>query len=149
MYRWEDVLVIGDSFCYSRINNTWPFIVSNTLSGSDKETRGQGFSGGSWWSVRKKLLNDLQNTIPKILIICHTEPHRIPNDYDYGLNYKSVEYEKFPTEIQLAAIYYYKNLMSRDFHEWTCLQWFKELDEIIEKNKIEKVIHFFLFWRCV
>jgi hypothetical protein len=146
MYNWEDILIVGDSFCAERDDDhDWPFIVSNTLSGSSKNTRGEGFSGASWWSVRKCLLTNLEINTPKILIICHTEPFRIPNDDNYGLNFRSVEVETFPTDLQVAARKYYENLMSKDFHEWACLQWFKELDNIIEKHKIEKVIHFFCF----
>lgn len=145
MYKWDDVLIIGDSFCYNRRPMSWPFIVSNRLTGSKAKPRGKGFPGAAWWSVRKQLLTDLQVSIPKILIICHTEPYRLPSEYDYKLNFRSVEIKDLPSNLELAAKYYYENLMCIDFHEWSCLRWFEELDEIIEKNKIEKVIHFFCF----
>lgn len=158
-YQHEDILILGDSFCaYRDTKDSWPQIVLSNLTGSKFDSsvfpRGHGFPGGAWWSTRKLLLKELATKVPKVLIICHTEPFRIPNDYDYSLNLRSVETrilhvgtsnKSMPTEVAKAAELYYKELMSSDFHLWTNLQWFKELDSLCREHNIEKVIHLFCF----
>ena len=36
--------------------------------------------------MRKKLIEELQECVPKVLIICHSEASRIPSDIDLPLN---------------------------------------------------------------
>jgi len=46
-----DLLILGDSFCrWRETDKHWPFLIEN------EKPRGVGFSGCSWWSVRKYLL---------------------------------------------------------------------------------------------
>lgn len=167
MYDINDILILGDSFCNKRANeNHWPWIISNTLTGKTDTTRGQGFSGASWWSVRKALFKELKQSVPKIIIFCHTEYNRIPNDFDFGINIASAEYDcknfdktKYlyasdPTHINNnlyiknipeAALSYYKYLVSEDFNFWSRNKWFEELDSICENYSIEKIIHIHCF----
>jgi len=159
MYNWNDILIVGDSFCSDRNKKYhWPQILVSNLTGetfnSKRQPRGKGMPGGSWWSYRKIILKELEISIPKILIVCHTEPYRIPNDNDVGLNFRSVETRlinvndkeyKMPDEVHQAAFQYYKHLMSFDFYNWAVHQWFKELDDIVKKYSIEKIVHFFGF----
>lgn len=159
MYNWEDVLIIGDSFCADREKAFhWPQLLVTNLTNipfkSRHYPRGKGFSGGSWWSYRKLLLQELKIKIPKVLIVCHTEPYRIPNDKDLGINFRSVETKlidvdhrerKMPDDLHSAAFQYYKHLMSFEFYNWANDQWFKEIDEILTRHNIEKVIHFYGF----
>lgn len=167
MYDINDVLILGDSFCNKRKNdNHWPWIISNSLTGKADTTRGQGFSGASWWSVRKALLKELNESVPKILIICHTEYNRIPNDLDFGLNVASADYDcknfgktqylyasdpsnsnnnLYIKNIPEAALMYYKYLISEDFNLWARNKWFEELDSICVSYKIEKILHIHCF----
>lgn len=158
-YNSDDFLIVGDSFCSNRTKKySWPQEVlthlTNKKFNSKIVPRGKGFSGGAWWSYRKVLLKELEIKVPKVLIICHTEPNRLPNDLDYGINFKSVETKlididnkeyKMPDKIASAAVSYYKELFSFDFNEWAVRQWFKEVDELCETYKIEKVIHLYCF----
>lgn len=158
-YNWDDILIVGDSFCDSRdAKDTWPQIVLTNLTGKDfnksVQPRGQGFPGGAWWAYRKVLLEELSVKVPRVLIVCHTEPFRIPNDKNYSLNFKSVEdrvlhkdgkNHKMPANVARAAELYYKELMCDDFYLWAVKQWFHELDGICAQHGIEKVIHLYSF----
>jgi hypothetical protein len=160
-YEWNDVLIIGDSFCADRsMKYHWPQVVTTGITGQQYNEnispRGQGFPGASWWAVRKNLLLELDLRVPKVLILCHTEPYRIPHDTNWGLNTRSVtndivyvppgSTDKPSKEFIKAARAYYEYIISEDYHKWTYHQWFLEVDRIIDQYpKIEKVIHFFCF----
>jgi hypothetical protein len=156
-----DLLILGDSFCSDRILKVdWPVIVKKSLStpiaGANRWSfkpvtlRGQGFPGASWWSVRNQLIQKIK-TPPQIAIFCHTEPNRIPNDDDWGINMGSADIgmihgkhlQPMTDEFQLACKLYYKHLWSRKYHEWTMTSWLCELDELTKD--IEIVLHFFGF----
>lgn len=174
IYDYQDILIVGDSFCGQRDDpTTWPYRLLNLLTGkNEKDTRGKGFSGCSWWSSRVELLKELQNgPCPKILIFTHTEPSRIPSDYNFPLNGTTVFDESYPDQgprpinesaknyftsindslaftkpIRNAAQHYYKYLYSGEFHEWTIYQWFDELDnKILPKYNIPIIIHLYSF----
>lgn len=153
MFNWDDVLIIGDSFVASRTQeNDWPKLLTKLITGKIVVPRGFGFSGCSWWSARRLLLDELKKKKPKVLVLAHTEPSRLPNDKDLPLNAMTVETrESFNNstleyeDMRKAAQGYYKHLMSRDFHIWTQQQWFIELDRIIEEHDIPYVIHLHCF----
>jgi hypothetical protein len=171
-YKLEDILIVGDSFCHDRYSSTdWPNIVTQHLTGDTGTPRGFGFPGCSWWSTRSKLIEELniggdidwmginvpKKSTPKIVILAHTETMRIPSDDNYALNFNTAESGEMhfgpngertgqlDREVHQAALLYYKRLISEKFHEWTNLQWFKELDEMLDNPQIEKVIHLFSF----
>lgn len=159
IYNWDDILIVGDSFCSHReTKDSWPQIVTCALAGTKfditKQPRGKGFAGGAWWSYRKVLMQEFAISPPKVLIICHTEPYRIPNDKDYSLNYKTIEHRiltvdnvdhPMPIEVAEAAMAYYKELYSCEFHTWAVYKWFSELDELCKLHNVEKVIHLYCF----
>jgi hypothetical protein len=158
-YHRDDFLIIGDSFCANRHNKySWPqqVLMHFTRKRFDSKIfpRGKGFPGGAWWSYRKVLLDELKIKTPKVLIVCHTEPYRLPNDNDLSLNFRSVETRllainsgsyKMPMNIATAADLYYKELFCSDFHDWANTQWFLEIDKICEEYNIEKIIHLYCF----
>jgi hypothetical protein len=160
-YKLEDILFVGDSFCYHRYSDTdWPKVVTKHLTGDTGTPRGFGYPGCSWWSTRNRLIEEIAKSIPKIIILTHTETMRIPTDDNYALNFATAESGEMhfgpneertgqlDPELHQAAMLYYKRLISEKFHEWTNLQWFKELDELFGNLKIEKVIHLFSFgWK--
>jgi hypothetical protein len=152
MVNWNDILIIGDSFCAARNEDFyWPNRLCNKLTGKTGTPRGHGFGGIAWWSTRKKLIEELSNAPVQILIMCHAEAQRIPSDYDIPFNIASVtsgglskNYQdlnkKYPMEdFMQAAQMYYKYLHSQDFHDWTLNQWFNELPTIT--SGIPHVIH--------
>jgi len=157
-YNWNDILIVGDSFCADRLTEThWPqpftCKLTNTEFDATRIPRGKGHAGASWWSTRRSLMKELSNSIPKVVIFCHTEKMRIPSDHDYALNYRAVEIRelvptekrKMPEDIALAAEGFYNHLISIEFQDWTMRQWFHELDWTMNKHQIEKVIHFYSF----
>lgn len=158
-YDWNDILIVGDSFCDSRdAHDTWPQLALTALTGQsfdkNRQPRGRGFPGGAWWAYRKELLAELNIRVPRVLIVCHTEPFRIPNDKNYSLNFKSVEdrvlhkdgkNHRMPARVAEAADLYYQELMCDDFYLWAVKQWFQELDGLCAERGIEKVIHLYSF----
>jgi hypothetical protein len=154
-FKSNDILILGDSFCSAREEPTdWPMVVSQKLTGYNHIPRGVGFAGGSWWSVRRALLEEIQKGIPKVLILCHTEANRIPNNYNLGINYGSVRdgrvdrkrckedisEEKLQRIIEAGKLYY-EELWSLEYCRWAQKSWFRELDQMIEKWCIPYVIH--------
>lgn len=161
MYDWNDVLIVGDSFCADRsFPQTWPQILTCRLTDlpfkPGRDPRGKGFPGASWWSTRKFLLKEISKEIPKVVVICHTEPFRLPNDDNLGINTRSVLEDiifipndcsiKLSPNFKKAALGYYEHLISEDFHLWSFKQWLQESDKILSSfSKIEKVVHLFCF----
>jgi hypothetical protein len=165
MYKVDDIVIAGDSFCVWRWQpEDWPVHLMKLLTGEAVTPRGQGFSGSAWWSTRKCLINELSRNSAKVLVVCHTEPLRLWNDEDRPLNTRSVElyntrnvkdYKCFIPEVEnsayssekiaSAAAAYYQYLLSTDFHVWSTYAWYKELDELTVLYNIEKVIHLYCF----
>ena len=160
---YNDILIVGDSFCHGRIQPTdWPVMVAESLVGKPlgkNKIRGKGIVGSSWWSLRNLLLEELNKKVPKILICTHTEMQRIPSDENYALNsatafniehYSDATREKnienvSPIEVLQAAQQYYKYLFSKDFHIWAQERWFYELDEIIKAYNVPYIVHLHSF----
>lgn len=154
MFDADDILIVGDSFVGSRTEDTdWPKLLTKLLTEQDVIPKGKGFNGCSWWSARQYLLNELKHSKPKLLILSHTEPMRLPNDDNLSLNATTVEQEDWfkkdnpntPDDIRKAARDYYKYLQSFDFHLWSQKQWYIELDRILDDAKIPFVVHLHCF----
>lgn len=162
MYQHNEILIVGDSFCSGRrYPHEWPQILLSHLTNQPYDAniipRGQGFSGASWWSVRQRLIKELSQQKPRVLIICHTDSHRIPSDQDLSLNAVSVEHrvlhdqnkqgkdQKMPDQLALAGKLYYQELISFPFHTWAQQQWQLEIDRILTANDIERVVHLYCF----
>ena len=152
MYNHNDILIVGDSFVKDRTEPTdWPMALTKMLTGSDNTPLGVGIGGTSWWTARKCIVKALQNKSPKILIICHTDPLRLPSDKDIGLNSGTVLGQQYDTKNSYwyskeefdAAAMYYTHLMSTEFHNWASEQWYNELDSIV--SSVPVVIHLHCF----
>ena len=157
MYNLDDILIVGDSFCSDRTDkHSWPQQVLNSLTGlrysSSQIPRGVGYPGGAWWAYRQSLIAELSVKIPKVLIIFHTEPYRLPNNDNLSINYHSVETQllsstgkgrKMPKKLAEAALLYYQELICTPFYDWANKQLYRELEKLIEP--IEKVIHIHCF----
>ena len=151
MYNWDDILIVGDSWCSERDNlGHWPNALLFELTDIAKGIpRGRGFPGCHWWSIRKRLFDELNLKPAKVVIVVHTEASRIPSDINkpFTLNsaYKHAKALKnFENRtIYQAAADYYKHLYSANFHDWAERQWFIELDEFLAKKQVEKVIHLY------
>jgi hypothetical protein len=160
MFSHDDILIIGDSFCHWRDRDIdWPCILLGLLTSSQKvkSPRGRGYRGVAWWSARRDLLKELEIKVPKVLIMCHTSHSRLASQLDLPISPARADpaipyfwndsiIEKVGGRLELDAIikaitYYYGYLYSSEYHRWCQLQWFKELDQLIISNKIEKVIH--------
>jgi hypothetical protein len=152
MYNHNDILIVGDSFVKDRSHPTdWPMALLTMLTGSKETPNGVGIGGTSWWTARKCIVDALQNQPPKILIICHTDPLRLPSDKDIGLNSGTVLGQKYDTKNSYwysklefdAAAMYYTHLISTEFHNWARDQWYNELDSLVLSVPI--VIHLHCF----
>lgn len=158
MFNYDDLLIIGDSFAKNRDHqNDWPKLLCKLLTNSENIPRGCGFSGASWWSVRKELLKELEIKVPKILIICHTEATRIPSDFDFGINAASAtvastdivipfgQHKNFLPDIKKAAKEFYTFLISYDYMNWAQYSWYRELEILLEKINVPYVVHLHCF----
>lgn len=155
----SEIVVIGDSFCACRTEPaTWVRKFTETLTGSSKPARGQGYPGNSWWSTRRELFKQLKIQVPKILVICHTEPMRIPNNHNMPLNSNTARDpgSHLPPELNYlqdmykdmanAAVEYYRHLCFEEYHLWAQQAWYRELDEeILPQYKIPCIIHLHCF----
>lgn len=162
-FKHRDILILGDSFCECRSTSTdWPMIVSQGLTGHNNIPRGIGFGGSAWWSIRQELLTEIKKGIPKVLILCHTEPNRLPNNYNLGINstsalngnistYYCKEYisEEKLQRISDASKLYYEELWSYEYCQWAQKSWFRELDQMLEEWCIPYVIHLRCFSHVV
>jgi len=168
MFEWDDIIILGDSFAtFQNKSESWTYQLLNKLTDTTnidssnqqiKKPRGAGYSGCSWWSVRQKFIAELKIKVPKVLIICHTEPNRLPSDHNLPLNFVSVQnikkhilYDrdllKYDYEgAAKAAVMYYKHLASEEFNNWAQLRWFSELDAITKYHNIPYVIHMNCFY---
>lgn len=152
MFDSNDILIVGDSFSNDRKNpNSWVLKLTHLLTGNHTIPRGEGFKGCAWWSSRSCILNEYNLRKPKLLIVIHTDPLRLASDYNFPLSAGSIEQKlydpskshpylaEFTEDVAIAARYYFKYLMSMEFHFWSQNQLFVELDEL-SKNT-EYVIH--------
>lgn len=140
----SELLILGDSFCADRNGTDWPAHLAGLLG---LKLSGKGLGGNSWWSIRSYLEKrkniDNSNTI---LLICHTVPTRIPNDYELPINTGLLSTQEIkenpltPTEQlnKLANDFYTSRLFSYKFYEWAQKAWIKELDEC---NAYYRIIH--------
>jgi len=156
MYKWNDIVILGDSFCSQRkVPNHWPYRLLNLLTNTDpgpaNPPKGHGWGGASWWSVKKRLAFYLK-TQPKILIFCHTDPMRLPSDSDKPLSlpcslYGTLRGNPDDEDMWTAAKLYYQHLVSEDFHLWAQQRWFRELDETLDLYPgIEQIYHLHCFY---
>jgi hypothetical protein len=160
MYEWDDILIVGDSFVAFRDEYFhWPQKLTCMLTDSQyihrRVPRGKGHAGCSFWSTRNELLRNLQHGVPKLLIMVHTDAHRLPSDYDFPVNVSSPDHllnharhgtfgehtymlnQEFVETIKL----YYKHLYSDMFHAWAHKKWLEEVDDLIELYQIPRSVH--------
>jgi hypothetical protein len=148
MYTWDDILIVGDSFCANRGREyEWPQQLVCELTGESyakgKLPRGEGFPGASWWSTRNAFLEEIKHKPVKLVIVCHTEFSRVPNDENLPLNAASHRNYK-DREIGKAVEYYYGYLYSHNFHKWSQQAWYHEIESVCKEHNIRAVhIHCF------
>ena len=124
------VYIGGDSFCYYRSEQDWPYIVANNLG---YELLGQGFPGDCWWLTRKNLLQHLEkypNT--QTFIFCHTDPFRPLTEQQFFKN----------SEAEQVKEMYFKYFVDYDVSLWTVKHWYLELNEWLRDRQ---VLHFQCF----
>jgi hypothetical protein len=155
----QDIVIIGDSYCMHRHSDSdWPKIVLDSLAKkSTYAVRGHGYGGCAWWSVRKRLLKELEIHVPKLLILCHTEHNRLASNEDIGISVNFTNNTAISvydsnnklsnTDVTLhkAVKDYYRHLHIEDYHIWAQKAWFVELDTILSEFKEMRVIHMHCF----
>ena len=138
MRSFDKIIIVGDSFCAQRNNKSdWPVKLSLLLN---CEISGYGHAGTSWWASRRALLDEsAHNKSTTIRIIIHTEPARLPNEFNHpintGLLFAPDSEGRLSNQRKLVetAIEFYKSdLFSIQFYLWAQQAWIKELDEDAE-----------------
>ncbi len=175
------IYVLGDSFAGHRSNADWnrdpnmnkPWSWVNLLESELCHTMlGKSFGGQSFWHQRRQLFRDLfpipgdmvtnsgmlKNNEPNtILIICHTETHRLPvrskNLSVTGHILNADKHDPHSNEIynfdpsgslfDLVKTFYLSELFVYDFYDNAFYTWLNELPALTKNFK--KVIHFFGF----
>ena len=154
MYDYDDILIVGDSWCSERYNmEHWPNLLLYKLTGSSKiSPRGKGFGGCAWWSTRNKLYEELKNKPAKVIIIIHTDPSRLPSDNNFPMTidmafrkyYQKGRWDTPEREAKVnAAAEYYSHLYCGNFYRWAEEKWFEELDHFLISYKSAKIFHLY------
>jgi hypothetical protein len=107
----------------------------------DCKVYGRGWGGCAWWNTKKELDKYKSNRSTTVLIVVHTDPNRLPNDFDYPITprlmqsltggtigddlvkHPGLEYR------QLALDFYNSELFSMHFYEWAHRAWVAEIDQ--------------------
>lgn len=169
------ICVIGDSFAGHRSNADWNNLGSefnhawswvNLLETECCHTmKGKSFPGQSFWHQRRWLMDYIfknvyyESTVADtVLIICHTETHRLPcrnqdlsitghvlraDKLDPNNNNELYRADPSGTLFDLVKAYYLSELFVSDFYDNAFYSWLNELPDLTSKFK--KVIHFFGF----
>lgn len=138
MKEFDTLVIVGDSFCADRALATdWPTLLGK-LTGCT--VKGKGFAGNSWWP-NKKYLDALDHDKSRtVLIICHTESSRLPNDYNLPISLKlaaQVSQGQLKTSkltkpvldsLKFANAFYESDLFSPGFYTWAHRAWVNEIN---------------------
>jgi len=125
----KNVYIGGDSFCYYRQEHDWPYIVAKLLN---RNLRGRGFPGDSWWHTKKHLTKYLDSSWAKntdIYIFCHTDPYRPLTGQTFSNN----------PEAEVIKNQYYKYFVDYDVSLWAVQHWYQELNNMMTDHT---VLHF-------
>ena len=138
MKEFDTLVIVGDSFCRDRDDNDWPTLLGK-LTGC--KVKGKGFGGASWWSTKKHLETIDHVKSKTVLIICHTESSRLPNDYNLPIlirlaqaaqNYPDLKISNLDQKhidcLKLANAFYESDLFSPDFYNWAHRAWAIEIN---------------------
>lgn len=135
MKNFNNLLIIGDSFCKDRNKESdWPVALSKLL-GCKMYGRGRG--GCSWWASRNDLNEYMEHRSSTILIVIHTEASRLPNDFNFAVNpgiafttagSAGDDLKHNPKIRQVASDFYTSKLFSPAFYHWAQQCWINELD---------------------
>jgi len=135
MRTFDSLVIVGDSFCKDRNQSTdWPVCLGKLLQ---CQVLGRGWGGNAWWATRNTLLQTKHNKSTSILIVIHTEPGRLPNDFNIPANpgllfsepgSASDEFKNRKGLRDTAVAFYNSDLFSLKFYTWAQQAWIKELD---------------------
>lgn len=131
----KSLVIIGDSFCARRENQTnWPIHLAKLLK---CPVTGNGYPGQSWWTTRYKLEELEHDKSSTILIVVHTEYLRLPNNHEIPINTGQLlvdkkqpikELDPWPGVREIASTFYTSDLFCENFYRWAQQAWIKELD---------------------
>jgi hypothetical protein len=125
----NNIYISGDSFCYYRSANDWPYIVAKQL---ELTLQGQGFPGDSWWLTRQHLLQYLKSPAAQdtqVFILCHTDPFRPLTGQQLFKN----------SEAEIVKKNYFKYFVDYDISLWAVQNWYQELNQLLQGRR---VLHF-------
>lgn len=136
MLNFDRILIVGDSFCQDRRSDSdWPIHLGKLLN---LPVLGKGVGGVSWWTNQIFLKQFKEQKTNTLLVVIHTEPTRLPNDFQLPVSTAVLDPNIKPEQnvllanhlklFQLAQDFYKSRLFSVDFYEWAQQAWIQELD---------------------
>jgi len=151
----KTLLIVGDSYCRFREEETdWPVVLSRLL---DSKLEGKGFAGQSFWHQRRWMLQNLEKLkLSATVVICHTDPARMPCVADFSVTPKLIdmksddavksisnlrkpskfESKHFEKLHQLIVDFYKSELFVFDFYEYAWKMWIVELAELTSHARV-------------
>lgn len=132
-----NVLILGDSFCQSVGENSWPAHLLKKIEHNESIVK--GWSGGSWWAIRENLLKIQKNESffknVDLLIFIHTNKNRLltRNDNIFKIKPQILPAKFSNSDIDekiLTVALYFKYIHDLSFVDWAQQQWFLEFSQI-------------------
>lgn len=126
----KNVCVLGDSFCFHREQETdWPVKLSKLIN---LNLTGEGLLGQSWWFIRTKFIkyiNSPEFNDTELFVFCHTEPNRIIGTTE------TIMHDNWEPNLSIVKTHL-MYLENKQFNDWCCQQWFKELNVLLSNKKV-------------
>ena len=105
----------GDSFCSEHWEDTWCYIVAKHYKASSIPLGQDGSNEYAILQRFKKLIST--KIIPDLIIFCHTDPYRLPNNQNLPLGSRCAQPPEELTPIWSTSFDYYDHLINHGFHE--------------------------------
>tara|TARA_Y100001937_G_C7091484_1_gene317968 strand:+ start:288 stop:902 length:615 start_codon:yes stop_codon:yes gene_type:complete len=132
------IAYIGDSFCGEQAGDGWCYIVSKHYGATSIPLCQDGSNEYAILQRFKKLLST--KIIPDLIIFCHTDPYRLPNNQDLPLGSRCAKPPEKLTPIWQTAFDYYDHVINHGYHELSHRAVVGEILRLVEHHKLN-VLH--------
>ena len=146
------IAFVGDSFCadanrdfnawITRHRPTWPSWVELVARKYEADIICMGEAGMALFHSYENLIDIIDEA--DYIVLCITKEFRLANRYRIGITPTTTSVLDRPSrKLKKAATFYYKELMSTEFHSTVHYLLIKEIDNLLYKHN-KKVIWFFV-----
>ena len=146
------IAFVGDSFCadanrdfdarVTRHRPTWPSWVELVARKYEADIICMGEAGMALFHSYENLIDIIDEA--DYIVLCITKEFRLANRYRIGITPATTSILDKPSrKLKKAATFYYKELMSTEFHSTVHYLLIKEIDKLLYKHN-KKVIWFFV-----